>query len=407
MVRAFRFALPTLFFLVACQPQSTRIVTILDGSQIRQMTAAEPVPALLLAQAGIQLAQDDIVFLNGQQIALNQSMPAAPTYTLQIRRALELTVNGKSLQTAASTVGEALLQAGVQLYASDQVNPPPQTPVTGNNTAVTYVPSRPLITVVNGIPLQIRSSAVTVGDALALAGIPLLGMDSSQPPENEPPPSNGQIQITHTSESILLSEKSIPFKTDYQQSADVALDQQKVLQPGEPGLSVSRVRMVYQDGQEVSRQNESEVVVRPPHDQIVGYGTKVVIHTITVDGVQIQYWRAEPMYATAYSPCNSAYDGCSYGTASGLPAGKGVVAVDPSMYSLIAGQHLYIPGYGMAVVGDVGGGYIIEQKLGISRSRWIDLGYSDTECKLACDQWSTWVTVYFLAPAPANIPPPN
>ena len=77
------------------------------------------------------------------------------------------------------------------------------------------------------------------------------------------------------------------------------------------------------------------------------------------------------------------------------------------MYNLIAGLHLYIPGYGTAVVGDVGGGYIIEQKLGISRSRWIDLGYSDTECKQACDQWSTWVTIYFLAPAPANIPSLN
>ena len=403
MGRAYRFVLPILFFLISCQPRTDQAITIIDGDQIHQLVTTERVPVSLLARADIHLASNDIVYLNGKPVALNQPMPTEHTYTLQVRRAVELTVNGKTIQTTASTVGEALSQAGAQIYSSDQINPPIQTPITGPIT-VKYVPSRALKVMVDGQPLQIRSSATTVGGALAQAGIPLLGLDSAQPSEDEALPSNGQIQVTHFSESILLSEKSIPFKTDYQQSANVELDQQQVLQAGQPGLSASRVRIVYQDGQEVSRQNESEIVVRAPLDQIVGYGTKVVLHTTTVDGVQIQYWRAEPMYATAYSPCNSASGGCSYGTSSGLPAGQGVVAVDPSMYNLIAGLHLYIPGYGMAVVGDVGGGYIIEQKLGISRSRWIDLGYSDTECKQACDQWSTWVTVYFLAPVPANIP---
>ncbi len=232
-------------------------------------------------------------------------MPTAQTYTLQVRHAVALTVNGKIIQTTAQTIGEALSQAGAQLYASDQINPPIQTPITGTMT-VKYIPSHALTVMADGKPLQIRSSSATVGGALAEAGIPLLGLDSSQPSENEALPSNGQIQVTHISESILLSEKSIPFKTDYQQSANVELDQQQILQAGQPGLSVSRVRIVYQDGQEVSRQNESETVVRAPQDQIVGYGTKVVIHTTTVDGVQIQYWRAIPMYATSYSPCRSA-----------------------------------------------------------------------------------------------------
>jgi 3D (Asp-Asp-Asp) domain-containing protein len=113
------------------------------------------------------------------------------------------------------------------------------------------------------------------------------------------------------------------------------------------------------------------------------------------------------MYATAYSPCNSGVKGqCFSGTSSGLPAGKGVVAVDPSLYSIIAGQRLFIPGYGYATVGDVGGGYIIENLLGISRRRWIDLGYSDSELAQVGDQWGKYVTVYFLAPAPQNIPNP-
>ena len=258
MRRAYSLALPILFLLISCQPQSKQTITIIDGNQIHQLTTAEHVPASLLTQADIHLAANDIVLLNGKPVALNQPMPTAQTYTLQVRHAVAMTVNGKTFQTTAQTIGEALSQAGAQLYASDQINPPIQTPITGTMT-VKYIPSRALIG--DGrwhANCKSAPASATVGGALAEAGIPLLGLDSSQPSENEALPSNGQIQVTRISESILLSEKSIPFKTDYQQSADVELDQQKILQPGQLGLSVSRVRIVYEDGQEASRQNESE-----------------------------------------------------------------------------------------------------------------------------------------------------
>jgi resuscitation-promoting factor RpfB len=394
MRRAYCFVLPVLFFLISCQPQSTQTITIIDGDQIQQLVTTERVPASLLTQAGIHLTTNDTVLLNGNPIALNQLMPTAQTYTLQVRRAVTLTVNGKLIQTSAETVGEALSQAGAQIYSSDQINPPIQTPLTGPMT-VKYVLSRVLTVMVDGQSLQIRSSSATVGGALAEAGIPLSGLDSSQPSEDEALPSNGQIQVTHFSESIVLSEKSISFKTDYQQSANVELDQQQVLQAGQPGLSVSRVRIVYQDGQEISRQNESETVVRAPQDQIVGYGTKVVLHTTTVDGVQIQYWRAVPMYATSYSPCRSGGNTCYSGTSSGQPVQKGAVAVKYSWYLAMEGQQLYIPGYGPATIEDVCNGCIGKP--------WVDLGYTDSDYQA----WGQWVTVYFLAPVPANIPSLN
>ena len=394
MRRIYSFVLPILFFLISCQPQSTQTITIIDGDQIHQLVATERVPASLLTQVGIHLTANDTVLLNGNPIALNQSMPTVQTYTLQVRRAVALTVNGKIIQATAQTIGEALSQAGAQLYSSDQINPPIQTPLTGPMT-VKFIPSRALTVMADGQPLQIRSSSATVGGALAEAGIPLLGLDSSQPSENEALPSNGQIQVTHFSESIVLSEKSIPFKTDYQQSANVELDQQQVLQAGQPGLSVSRIRIVYQDGQEVSRQNKSETVVRAPQDQIVGYGTKVVLHITTVDGVQIQYWRAIPMYATSYSPCRSGGNTCYSGTSSGQPVQRGEVAVKYSWYLAMKGQQLYIPGYGPATIEDVCNGCI--------GKAWVDLGYTDSDYQ----DWGQWVTVYFLAPVPANIPSLN
>jgi hypothetical protein len=61
---------------------------------------------------------------------------------------------------------------------------------------------------------------------------------------------------------------------------------------------------------------------------------------------------------------------------------------------------VYIPGYGVATIGDTGGGPIIETAFGVARTQWIDLGYDDNNIGAL----SGWVTVYFLEPAPAEIP---
>jgi 3D (Asp-Asp-Asp) domain-containing protein len=228
-----------------------------------------------------------------------------------------------------------------------------------------------------------------------------MGIDYSSPSENEAPPDDGQIRVVRVQEAVTLVSKSIPYETEFVESAEVALGTQEVLQPGQEGLAVERTRIRYEDGEEVSRIAETETVVTPPQKRVVRTGIKAVVNTITVDGVALEYWRAYEMYATVYSPCNSGTGGCSYGTASGLRAGKGVVAVDPSLYSYLQGQRIYVPGYGFAVIGDLGGGYIIEDLIGVSRYRWIDLGFDDNNIV----DMSGWLTVYFLAPVPPSIPP--
>ena len=203
-------------------------------------------------------------------------------------------------------------------------------------------------------------------------------------------------------ESLILEQQTIPYESLTTESADVEFGVEQVMQPGRPGLAVTTTRLRRQDGTEISRQTAQRSVVMEPEDRVVLRGTKLVERTETIDGVSLTYWRNLQMYATIYSPCNSGTgDGsCSSGTASGRPAGKGVVAVDPSMYAFLNGQRLYIPGYGFAVVGDIGGGYIIEQNLGISRYKWIDLGFDDNNIQ----DMTGWVSVYFLAPAPSSIP---
>ena len=216
--------------------------------------------------------------------------------------------------------------------------------------------------------------------------------DTSSPDEFALLPEDGQIRVTRVEESILLIQKPIPFEAEFTASSELELDQQGLLQPGEVGLTMSRVRVRFEDGVEISRQTEAETVVRPPQTRIVGYGTKVVVRTANVDGRTIEYWRAVRMYATSYSPCNSGADRCYNYTSSGKNVQQGVVAMVRANYLAMRGQPLYIPGYGYATLEDVGAGFP-DGRL------WIDLGYTDE----AYQVWSGWVTVYFVTPVPANI----
>jgi peptidoglycan DL-endopeptidase CwlO len=69
-------------------------------------------------------------------------------------------------------------------------------------------------------------------------------------------------------------------------------------------------------------------------------------------------------------------------TATGMPVGRGVVAVDPSVIPL--GTRMYVPGYGNAVAADVGGGI---------RGRIIDLWMPRAQC-LSWGRRTVTITTY-------------
>jgi uncharacterized protein YabE (DUF348 family) len=390
-----KLALAVIFFLMACQPTSLPEVTIIDNNQVITFQTQERVPMALLDQAGITLNAADRLLINGFPIAPSQTIDENPI-TLQIRRAKTvslITPDGQEhqFQTSAFTVGEALTEAGINVLATDKIDPPTNSRISNSPFTIIHSSSIELTITVDGKSIKSKTSARTVGEALAEAGIPLLASDYSLPSENEALPSNGQIKVVRVRESVLLAQKSIPFESQLVAAPDVPLDQTQILSPGENGLSVQRIRIRYEDGNEVSRLMEDETTVRPPKTRTLGYGTKVEVATATVNGAQIEYWRAVQMYATSYSPCRLGTSTCGSTTASGKQLEKGMVALPTNLYLTMQGQRLYIPGYGFATVEDACGG--------CGGQPMIDLGYTDNDYQA----WHSWVTVYFLTPVPQNI----
>ncbi len=396
-------ALLLAFLLTACQSSISSSITIIDGGQIYRIDSTDRIPLTLLTQAGIVPQPYDRVILNGSLLLpIDQPLPESDFTQLQLKRAFPLTVitpqGQQVIQSAAWTVGDVLREMGLTLYASDFIDPPASATITGPLT-ITYRPAQEMSITAGGKVIQVRSAAGTVGEVLAEAGIPLTGLDISFPSENEAPPSDGQMRVVHVRESVEVVLQPIPFQTETKSSVDVPLGEKKIIQSGINGLSMVRTRVRYEDGVEVSREVEGESVLREPVKEIVATGEQVVLNQVGGD-IPYKYWRAVQMYASVYSPCQSGTGGCSYGTASGARAGYGIVAVDYSIYSYLAGMKVYIPGYGLATIGDTGGGPIIESAFGVPRTQWIDLGFNDGEIV----DMTGWVTVYFLEPAPAEIP---
>ena len=362
-------------------------VQILAGEQIRSLYSADRTPSSLFAEAGVNVRPGDQVLSNGRVIEPSQPFPEnIKSISLQLLplRNYSLTVDETSidLTSTAPTLGSALWVAGYAFFAADQFDPPANAPLTPGLFAIVK-PSREITVHVQDEDVNTRTPAKTVGEALKDAGLSIQGSDYSIPSLDAPVPADGEIRLVRVIEEVLVEQSPLEFETENQPDPALEIDNQSILQAGEYGLSAQRVRVRYEDGQEVSRQLENQWVARQPQPRIIGYGTSVVMHSAIVDGVPIQYWRALNMYATSYHPSNTGNT-----TASGLPLKKGVAAVDRSLIPFYT--QMYVPGYGEVIAADIGGGVI---------GRWIDLGYSDDDYV----PWHQWVTVYFLWPPPDNI----
>jgi 3D (Asp-Asp-Asp) domain-containing protein len=282
---------------------------------------------------------------------------------------------------------EALWKQGIQLYEADQLTPPPETILDGTPVSGELIRSKPLQVKIGDQDLTIRTTADTIGAALAQAGLALQGRDFSDPFEGDPLPENEPVEIVRVKEEILLKQEQIQFTSEYQPVNDLDLDQLQILSGGEYGLQGQRLRIVYENNIEVSREVEKEWIIKEAQPRVIGYGTRINLKTANTDHGQITYWRKITAYATSY---DSTCPGCDTITASGTVLKKGTIAVTLDWYRYMKGAKVYIPGYGFGTIEDVGGGVPWS-------TNWVDLGYKKEEYV----PWSQNVTVYFLAPAPS------
>ena len=366
------------------------VLVVADGQSVELLTHG-PVAVDILAEAGFTLGRYDRLLADGTPVEPTEALGSPLPGVIEIIRAVGMTVEADgqtyAIFTTAPTVGQTLQEMEIALYAADEVTPPLETPPT-EGLHVTVTRAMPLVIAVGDMEIATRARAATVGEALTAAGFALAGEDYSLPPLEAPLPADGRIRIVRVSEEVEIEHSAIPYTTTYRPDSSLPLDERRLLQAGEAGVLEHRTRVRYEDGIAVSQVDEPPRVAVPPTDEVIAYGTQIVIRTLdTADG-PLEYWRVIRMLATSYTPATSSKppDAPNYGIAStGIRVEKGIVAVDPEVIPYFT--QVYVPGYGPGLAADTGGAV---------NGRRIDLGYSDDDLEL----WYSWVDVYLLTPVP-------
>ncbi len=351
----------------------------------------QPTLGAFLREAHLVIGRTDQILADGVSLTTRQVNDAAIPHELVIGRFNSVTIHdagqARQIATRAQTVGAALSEANITLYAADGVSPPPGDWISDGMT-ITIDRAKPLTIQVDGRTLQTHSHHNTVAGVLSEIGIALVGSDYSQPSLDSSVAANDTIDVIRVTEDFLFDDETIPFETLWQPSDTLELDTTGIVQSGQPGILRRRTKITYENGVEVGRQADGEWIEQEPLDEILGYGTKIVVRTLeTADGPR-EYWRKVRMRVTSYTAASSgkAPDHPRYGiTRSGLPAGYGIVAIDMGVVPWRS--DVYVEGYGVGHAGDTGGGVI---------GRWIDLGYDEHNYV----SWRGYTDVYYLTPVP-------
>jgi 3D (Asp-Asp-Asp) domain-containing protein len=163
---------------------------------------------------------------------------------------------------------------------------------------------------------------------------------------------------------------------------------------GKPGESLIIWRVYYRNGKEVRRVKVREDVIEPPQPRIyeIGVHGHIASRGAVDRSAAFRTVRVLEMHASAYTPHRSGGGTGTGRTATGLPAGYGLVAVDPRVIPF--GTVLYIEGYGMAIAADKGRAI---------RGHKIDLCYATRQQAMQFGRRK--VRVYILRAAPAAPPP--
>lgn len=366
-------------------------IRITHGTNTRDVWTTLVNPSDILKQAEIALDARDRLWLDGQSVSAAEfALWLTPVQSITIRPAMAVTIVDDaeeiSLTTAVDTVGEALYEAGMTLYAADTVSPDVSAPLTPD-THITITRAQPITILADGQTIDALYSGQTVGEALAEASLTLTGLDYSLPDEASLVTPGMTIQIVRVTEEIITEDEELPFETLYQADTARELDTQAVIQAGQNAVRRHTVRIRYENGEEISREYLGVEEVTPLQNKIIAYGTQIVLRTIDTPEGPREYWRKLKVYATSYHP--SALGGDNR-TAIGMTLVKGVIGADPKLIPWRT--NMYVPEYGLGVMGDTGGA---------RRSRyWIDLGYGDEDYV----SWHRYVEIYLLTPVPDNIP---
>lgn len=259
------------------------------------------------------------------------------------------------VETRAATVDDLLVEAGIARAPEDRLDTDPAAPLADGAT-IAYRAAVPVTLIVDQQPRIVQSASATVAGLLSDESILVDRHDRIAPRSDTPLAGDIVVTVTHVNAWTERRRISIAPPTKRVFDIAVPIGKTRILTPGRTGIrEISYLLSRSESGTRPRRTTLASRILRSARTRVVveGIGEYAAFARLARQGFDSTLrltGSALTMLATAYT---AACSGCSGMTASGVPAGHGVVAVDPNVIPL--GSKLFIPGYGRATAGDTGG----------------------------------------------------
>lgn len=387
----------------AATSETSYNVDIYEESQVTRIETTERVAEKVVAEAGIQLSENDKLILDAFEPGKDSR--------IEIVRAGQVTfvhADGKTVNTTfAGTVEELIETQGVtlsdNLFSSVNVNA-----VVTNNLRVEIISAYDIIINVDGEEKAVQTTEKTVGDVLSEQGITLDEDDEVSPAAETVLSNDLVIDVLRVEYVTRETEEKIPFTTEKVNSSAMNKGTQQVSQKGVDGVKTITYEDKVVNGVVEASELVSEEVTKEPVKEIIKVGTlvkqtskKLGNNKIEKNGKPISELELPSKYSIGENNVPTEYKytiqgrGAAYCipggiTATGRPVKPGYIAVNPKQIPY--GTEMWIVSndgvvYGYAIAADTGGfvkkGYFT-----------CDLYMNSTE---QCYQWGDrGVTIYVL-----------
>lgn len=296
------------------------------------------------------------------------------------QKEVTVVVDGRTLhmKTQAASIAGLLEEAGIAVDAADLVTPSLDSPL-DSTTTVLVRHSVPVTLDLGGSRMQLDVVGESVADALVAAGTDPAANPGVTPALDAPLRPGMTIHVPDVFVRVTQQEATVAAPVRYEKDPSLAKGTKQVITKGRPGKVMRVYRVLVTNGVEGTATLSAVKTVAKPVSRVVAVGTASkrtgLMSAMCLKGrggsakppVGGRRMRVE---ATGYS---AKEPGLGPTTATGAPAVRGVIAVDPLVIPLRS--RVYIPGYGYAIASDTGGA--------IKGAR-IDLCF-DTVAE--CNQW--------------------
>ena len=286
---------------------------------------------------------------------------------------VKMTVNGRvyAARTIHETVGDFIENNQIPFdekydYITTSLNKPLDTET---QNSIVIKNAVPVTLIYDGIQKQVMSYMDSIGELLDENGIELYENDRIDMYTPETPVVSGMtVRVVRVTKDVELIRSPIPYKVKVVENPTMGQNEINLINEGEYGEHGLISEITYEDGVEISRETILNEVIKPVVNEVIERGT-IPVKTIQGTGETFLYSKMIVMEATAYTldpaECGGKEPGDpGYGiTRSGLPAERGLIAVDPDVIPLFTKVYVETADgtwidYGMAVAADTGSAII-------------------------------------------------